>query len=110
MDIQISKEANHLLDVIFKEYKRRREAGVSIDKAINMADDIWIQKNLIPEWSLDDVTAICYVLRNNNLLFVYPADNHAYKVFLTDEGIAYAQNKPSRWLSKLQKIKDILHF
>lgn len=108
MNTQISKEADRLLTVIFKEYKRRRDAGVSINQATDMHDDVWIHENLTPEWSLDDVTAICYVLGKKNLLSVFPADNHAYKVFLTDKGIAYAQNKMDRWLSKLKKIKDLL--
>ncbi len=108
MDISISKEAEHLLSILYEEYKRKRDAGVSIKQAKYMNDDVWIQQHLIPKWSLDDVTEVCYALSDNNLLNIFFADDHAYVVSLTDDGIAYAQKKVSRLLDKAQKIKNIL--
>ena len=112
MSAKISKDANKLLKVIFKEYKRRRKAGVSINQAKKMNDDVWIHENLMPKWPLDDVTSLCYVLRNSNFLSIGPSDNHAYLVFLTDEGIVYAENKINRclnrWFGRLKNIRDLL--
>jgi len=113
-DIVLTKDADAMICMLYKEYLERREDGQTIEQAKNLTDDIWIQANIIPKLPLDDVTELCRALDSKGLLSVFVADDHAYSVDFSDEGIIYMEHRFERKLQNvlghIAQLKSIVPF
>lgn len=103
MTVELTKEADAMICVLYREYLTRREHKVSIDNACLFHDDCSIHENFFPQWPLEDVTAVCWQLHRKKLLHASRGDNHANNVFLTEEGIIYMEG---RFGHKLEVVAD----
>ncbi len=90
MDIELTREANALITVIYKDYLERRKNGESKSDAMKKFDSERIQRELLPTWLLQDVDATMDELSTNGLVSCFAADDIvAYTAFLTSSGILY---------------------
>jgi len=93
MEIRITRDADAFICVLYHEYLSARKSGASIQKAQFFGDDLSIQSRLFPKWQVADVTHLCFYLEEKKLLDVFEADNRAYTVHLSDEGIVYMESR-----------------
>lgn len=104
-DIQLSKDADYLICLIYKHYLELRDNGISKSEAKELGETIDVHSNIIPEWSLPDTKDTCMELINNNLLCNRPYhDDEIGDLKLSDNGIVYMQNRFPN------KIKQIINY
>lgn len=92
MSNNLSKESQALLVAIYKEYKKRVDSGMTIDRATMLGSSLEIRNQLCPLQRPDDVSHWCWELHNQGFLSCLGADGMAYYVTLTDDGIDEAKN------------------
>ena len=111
-EIQISKDADALICVLYKEYLQRRKTGLSKNEARYFGGSDYIQKNLTRKWSVEDVDETCRELSRNNLLDCLFLDNVAAEILLTDVAVTYMESRFSQRLSSvigyIERIRSIL--
>ncbi len=99
MDIELSKDAKQLLKILYTEYKNRCADGLSKLQAMNFVSSSVIHETLLADWKFDDVDYACGELGKVGLLKCDSADMiRGYRVSLTDNGDAYMENLPKRFL------------
>ena len=108
-EIQLSKDADSLICLIYKYYLESHNNGIPKSKAKLLGSSHNIHDNIIPEWSFDDVDDTCRELDRAHLLSINYADDICYTIILNDEAIVYMENRFKNGLSDLldyfQKIK-----
>lgn len=113
MDIELTREANALITVIYKDYLERRKNGESKSDAMKKFDSERIQRELLPTWSLQDVDATMSELSTNGLVNCWNAGGMiAYTASLTSSGILYMEKRFERNLNKvldyLKTFRDLI--
>ena len=105
-NINLSKDADHLICIIYKYYLELRDNGFSKSEAKNF-DSIDNIHGLIPQIPLDDIYETCLELANKSLLIQKKKYiNEEYSRFsLSDDGIIYMEN---RFSNKIDKIIDYI--
>lgn len=101
MAIELSKQCDALLCVLYREYLNRRGHGAPMHRAVAFPDDVSIRDSFLPSWPLDDVTDACWKLCAKGLLSADNGDGHAIDVDITDEGIIYMEGRFHRRLDRL---------
>ena len=96
MSVELSRESDALICVLYREYLTRRAHGVPISRASYFRDGSSIRENFLPAWAEDDVTDVCWRLAANGLLSVQPGDDQANDVELTEQGIIYMERRFAR--------------
>lgn len=93
-NIQLSKDADYLICLIYKHYLELRNNGISKSNAKTIGDSHDAHQNIIPEWSFEDVDDTCRELIKKGLLDnrVY-VDNICGYMSLSDNGIVYMENR-----------------
>lgn len=114
MNIQLTKDSDALISVLYKEYCNKRENGVSKGIAKQFGSSAEIHKSLIPKWNADDVDETCKELSRARLLECFYADNVAQHVWLSDQGIIYMENRFKNGLKDvvghLETIRNFIPF
>lgn len=110
MEIHLTKEADKLICLIYKDYLNRRESGMSKSSAKSYAERSDWPESLTEGFSDDDVRDTLRELKNNGL-----TRNYLYGGFaLTDQGIVYMEQRfpdgVAQILDWLGKIKGIVPF
>lgn len=103
MKYELSKDADTLLCLLYKKYCESRRDGLPISDASYFGDDEAIHRNIAPNWLLEDISDLCWVLNMSGLLDVQPGDDKANDVTITDAGISYLQHRFPKGLSQLLK-------
>lgn len=113
-EVRLTKDADVMICVLYKEYLQRRKSGASRFDARFFGGAENIQANLMPKWKLDDIDTICQELHRAKLLSCFFADNITAESALTDEGIIYMENRFKDGLTALfqylEKLRSILPF
>lgn len=102
-EIQLSRDADALICVLYREYLNRRKSGVSKSSAKSFGEAKTIHDNFMPKWSVDDVNETCLELCRADLLSCFCANNIVSESTLTDEAIIYMENRFKDGLSALLK-------
>ena len=112
MSVELSRESDALVCVLYREYLNRRANGVPISRAAYFRDGSSIRENFLPAWNEDDVTDVCWWLCGQGLLSVQPGDDQANDVELTEQGIIYMERRFSRKVeqvaSHLEKLAALI--
>ena len=105
-NIQLSKDADYLICLIYKRYIEIRDNGISKSDAKTIGDSHDVHKNIVPEWSFEDTDDTCRELINKGLLDnrIYVDDICGY-MSLSDDGIVYMEN---RFKNGLKEITDFI--
>ena len=101
-DIQLSKDADYLICLIYKRYIEMRNNGISKSDAKTIGDSHDAHENIVPEWSFEDTDDTCRELINKGLLDnrIYVDDICGY-MSLSDDGIVYMENRLGNKISKI---------
>lgn len=111
-EIRLTKDADALLCVLYKEYLDRRKNGTSKRTARFFGGSQHIQATLMTKWSADDVNETCYELSENDMLSCFSADNVVCESALTDTAIVYMENRfkdgLSTFFQHLEQLRALL--
>lgn len=111
-EIQLSKDADALICVLYKEYLQRRKQGLSKTQATSFADSDYIQRQFMTKWSVEDVDETCRELDDAGLLSCFIADDTVCETTLVNNGIIYMENRFSAGIESvfkyLEKLRSIL--
>lgn len=111
-DTKLTREADALICVLYREYLQRRKSGVSKADAKFFAGSEYIHEKLMAKWSFEDVDETCRELSRAGLLNCRYADNVTYMAIISDAGIIYMENRfadgLSSILSYLERIRAML--
>lgn len=112
--IQLTKDSDYLLCMLYKSYLEQRSSGIPKARAACVGSSVDIQRNIFPKWCLDDVDATCRELDRAGMLHCLYADNIVYIATLSDQAIIYMENrfenKVNRVLDYIKKIKSMIPF
>lgn len=110
--IRLTKEADALICVLYREYLQRRKAGVAKSDAKCFSGASYIHSQLMPKWSFEDIDETCRELSRAGMLNCMYADNVTYFAAISDAGIIYMENRFADGIasvfSHLEKIRTIL--
>lgn len=104
-EIKLSKDNDFLICTLYKSYLEKVKNGMSKSNARSLGSSDEIQEQLLKNWHKDDVATSCFELCDKGLLTCLPADDIAYRTYLTEDGIIYMEN---RKLDKLDKLIDYI--
>ena len=110
MEIQLTKDADKLICLIYNDYLNKREAGMSKSSAKAYAERADLPKSLTEHFSLGDVRDTLRELKSTGLVRSYSYSGFA----LSDNGIVYMEKRFPRGISQvldwLAKIKSAVPF
>ena len=114
MDIEITKDSDYLICSLYKAYLQKRSNGMNKIQASSMVGSEEIQKELFPNWSIEDVDATCRELHRAELLHCFFADDIVYESVLSDKAIIYMENRfknnVDTVMDYIAKIKSMIPF
>lgn len=114
MNVQITKEADALLCVIYKSYCVRRKEGIPKFQAKFLGSSADIQESLVTKMTPEDTDETCWELHRAGMLHSQPGDNIAYSNTLTDEAIIHMENRFKNGINDvleyLSKVKGVIPF
>ncbi len=105
-NVQLSRDADYLICLIYKNYLNLRNSGISKAKAKSLGDSPDINSNIVPKWSLEDTEDTCKELIRKGFL-----NNNPYihlrcgDMSLSDEGIIYMEN---RFKNNIKELTDFI--
>lgn len=109
-EIRLTKDADKLICLIYKDYLERRENGLQKSSAKAYPERADWPKSLTDHFSVEDVRDTLRELKNNGLIRSYSYSGFA----LTDNAIAYMETRFPRGVSQvldwLAKIKSVIPF
>lgn len=101
MPVELSKQCDALICILYREYLSRRAHGVPMNRAVAFPDDVSIRDSFLPAWPLEDVADACRKLCVKGLLSADYADGHPIDIDITDEGVIYMEGRFQRRLDRL---------
>lgn len=104
MSIQLTKDSDVLICLMYKHYCTQLKNGVSRANAKMFGSSKTIQQTIAPKWSFEDVDEICRELNRAGLLTCSYADDVVDEPRLSDEGIIYMENRFKN------KLDDVLNY
>jgi hypothetical protein len=114
VEINLTKDADALICLLYKQYRQRLKDDVPKVQAKMFGSSEDIQKTIAPKWTLEDVEETCRELSRSGLLECFYADDMVYQSWLTDTGIIYMENRFKDGLDSvldyLGKIRNLLPF
>lgn len=105
MEQKLTKNAEYLICLLYKSYREKLKKGISISNAKLFGGSQYIQSNLVPQYSIDDIDEICRELSIAGFLKNFYADNSVYECSLTTDAIIYMEN---RFVNGLADVLDYI--
>lgn len=102
--MDITKDSKAVLFLLWREYKRRRNAGQPRLQACSFSDSRAIRDLLAPDMDADDLLAALWELKNAGYVDGLNADNDLINCALTDAAISALEKLP------LETVKTVADF
>lgn len=97
--MELTRDSEKLICVMYKDYLEKRKSGQSKSQANSFGSSHNIHERLLPDWIFEDVDDTCRELSRAGLLNCMWADDIAYRVRISDQGIIYMENRFKNGLS-----------
>ncbi len=108
MDIQLTKDADYLLCLLYSKYKSRMQQGFTKAESRTFKNLSEIQSYVNYKWVCEDTFEICCELCRNNMIHCMFYDNTIFNLQLTDNAIIYMENRLSdKTFNLLQHISEL---
>ena len=88
MEVRLTRDAEKLIALIYKQYLERRKNGAFREDAKSFGSSKELKDLLHLDAPIEDLDSFCYELSNYGYLSVLSADDTAYEITLTNAGIA----------------------
>lgn len=95
--MDLTKDADEMICVLYREYIERREQGLSKSDAKGFAHPELLQQALFPEWYLEDISDTLHELHKVEFIHLYVD----YSFRLEDAAIIYMEGRFGRKLDKI---------
>lgn len=91
--MELTKDSEKLICVLYKAYLEKRKSGLPKSKAKSFGSSHAIHETFFPDLMFEDVDDTCRELSRAKLLNCFWADNIAFNVSISDQGIIYMENR-----------------
>lgn len=102
-DIELTSDADYLICALYRKYRENRKSGIPKSKAKMFGSSEDIHKDLMPEWTFEDVDETCRELHRSEMIQCMYADGIVYTAALSDKAIIYMEN---RFANNIQAVLD----
>lgn len=114
MEVKLTKDAEYMICALYKEYIDKRKNKTPKEDAKFVGSSEGIQKELMSQWTLEDVDETCRELDRAEFLECLYAEDTIVDACLTDNAIIYMENRfidgLTGVLDYMGKIRAILPF
>lgn len=93
MDVQLTKDSNKLLCILYKTYLQRIKDGTDKYYAKSFGSSHKINNMMIPEWSIYKIDETCRELDRSGFLECGYYDGHVFRSTLNDDAIIYMEQR-----------------
>lgn len=100
-EIKLTRDADALICVLYREYLRRRKQGIPKAEARYFGSSESIHSEFMSKWLLDDVDSTCMELDEAGLMECAVGDCVVYDSMLTACGIIYMETRFKDGLASL---------
>ena len=101
MNIQLTKDADKLIAIVYKEYLSRRKNKISKSLAANFELDELLSLDKLSSWLTDDIEDTLAELHQKNIIYM----DLGFTFDITDDGIIYLEN---RFKNNMQEATDFI--
>ncbi|KIP21099.1 hypothetical protein JV16_01593 [Anoxybacillus ayderensis] len=112
VDIQLTKDADALICLLYKQYCAKLKDGVPKSQAKMFGSSEDIHQTIAPKWSFENVDETCRELHRAGLIECRYGDDIVWFVQLSDLGVIYMENRFKEGLKSvleyLNKIRNVL--
>ena len=112
MSIELTKDADALICLLYKLYSQQLKNGASKREAMMFGSAEDVQASIAPKWTVDDTNEILRELHRAELIGCQYGDGVVTYCHLSTDGIIYMENRfknsIDNVLDYLGKIADIL--
>lgn len=112
MSIELTKDADALICLLYKHYRQQLKNGVSKLQSKMLGSAAVIQSSIAPKWTVDDTNEVLRELHRAELIGCQYGDGIVTRCHLSTDGIIYMENRfknsVDNVLDYLVKIADIL--
>lgn len=102
-NVELTKDADKLICVLYHEYLNSRSTGISKETARYFGSSEDIQRRFFVGQSEDDITRECWGLHTKGILNCSRGDDLANNVYLTNDGIKYMESRFPRGVQEVIK-------
>ena len=109
--MKLTRDADCLICEIYAHYLAKLDSGLSQSRARYLGSAEEIYNNIVSEYSVEDISAICAELDKHNLISCQFASGMVIDSLLLPAGIAYMESRFSskienvlNWISKIKSI------
>lgn len=102
--MELTKDAEKLICVMYKRYLEKRSSGQSKSEANYFGDTYTIYESFFPHESLDDIDEFVWELKRADFISGDYGDNILSDISITSNGLIYMENRFKNG------IKDVLTF
>lgn len=103
MEIELTKDADYLIKVLYARYLDQRQYGKSKFDSAYFGGSDTIYNTFFAEWSIEDLDTVLIELNESGLVDILEADDSIAECSLTSKGIVYMEKRFGR------KLQDILN-
>lgn len=108
-EIKLTRDADALICILYKEYLQRRKDGLPKRNAMNFGSSPDIHEKFMPKWLFEDVDDTCRELSRAGLLNCVFADNITFRVSLTENAVIYMENRfKDGFTSVINHLKELM--
>lgn len=108
----MTKDAEYLLCILYKEYTERRNEGKSKNESSYFGSSKNVLETFFGECELEDLDHTLWELSRLKYVHCFNADNTIYQFYLTPMGIEYMENiyknKFDKLIDRIAKLKSII--
>lgn len=99
--MQLTKDADELLCLMYKSYLDKRKTNSSKKECNYFGTTYDIHKSLLPDQYFDDADELVWELKRNNLIVGHHGDNILTEISLSSSAIAYMENRFKNGIKEL---------
>lgn len=107
---ELSKDADKLICVLYKEYLKRIKKGLTKRDAKMIGGSDYMQKALINKWKKDDVDDVCRELDRNGYVQCVYSNGSVDKLILLDNTIVYMESRFKTGMKKVLETIQLFKF
>jgi len=108
----LTKDAEYLFCVLYREYKDRRANGINKATAKFFGGSEDIYNSFFAEWNVEDIDETCRELDRCGFITCNYADDMAQDLFIEDKGIVYMENRfkntTKELIDAISKLRSLL--
>lgn len=111
MKYELTKNSKRLLKALYGHYKKQRKKFNNEFTCRYMGNSVNIQKNIFPQYTLEDIENMCQELHRADFIKARYADDMPKDIYLSDKSIILFENRIKKlfkdFINFILKIKNI---